>query len=398
MEGVKVVALNETVVSLQSSVNHRFAIKIKMSSNNSENPAKRARIEKNSETEYDGNEYVDCNSGQIIGSYIIQKKIGEGAFGRVVHATNLISGKSAALKIIKNDKSKRKVAMAEIVALRTISCRDPNDESLCIKMLDYFNNDTYLCIVFPVLGLSVFDFLKENNFEPFPMDQVLHISHQLCYAVDFLHRNRMTHTDLKPENMLFVNSTYTTVKDPETNCDVRRISCTDIRLIDFGLLTRDKDPHRSVVSTRYYRAPEVILNLGWSHPCDVWSIGCILVDIYFGNLLFDTHDDREHLAIMEKTLGPIPLAMTNLTKTKYFSNGMLDWSWQGMDKEVAVYFMPLKDYKLADSDDDTQLFDLIEKMLEYEPTKRILLSEALPHPFFNKLPTHQRVDNRKQSS
>lgn len=57
--------------------------------------------------------------------------------------------------------------------------------------------------------------------------------------------------------------------------EVRKVKCTDVRLIDFGSATFDNEHHSTIVSTRHYRAPEVILELGWSQPCDVWSIGYV---------------------------------------------------------------------------------------------------------------------------
>jgi CDC-like kinase len=120
------------------------------------------------------------------------------------------------------------------------------------------------------------------------MDQVRHISYQLCYSVKFLHDNKLTHTDLKPENILFLNSDYSSsfnarkvrnsiaksisqlIEIPFQNRDVRRVKSTDIRLIDFGSATFDHEHHSTIVSTRHYRAPEVILELGWAQPCDVW--------------------------------------------------------------------------------------------------------------------------------
>lgn len=93
------------------------------------------------------------------------------------------------------------------------------------------------------------------------------------------------------------------------NREIRRVKCTDIRLIDFGSATFDHEHHSTIVSTRHYRAPEVILELGWSQPCDVWSIGCIMFELYVGTTLFQTHDNREHLAMMERILGPIPHRM-----------------------------------------------------------------------------------------
>lgn len=353
-----------------------------------ENPAKRVKIDPDAyspNVRVDAIDHIVCYPGQIVGDYLIKSILGEGSFGRVATATCLDTGNSVALKLIKNDENKRIVATTEIQALTNIAYMDPGDESLCIKMLDCFVSDLYYCIVLPVLGLSLFEFIKLNNFEPFPIEQVRHISQQLCTAAAFLHRNGMTHTDLKPENILFVNSDYITVRDAERNTTAKRIKNTDIRLIDFGFVTQDQNVHTEVITTRYYRAPEVILELGWSHPSDVWSAACVIVEIYFGSPLFDTHEDREHLGIMEKTLGPIPLSMGEATNTKYFKDGILDFKWEGwegMENEISEYYMPLDRYKLEDSEEHNELFDLLEKLFVYEPDKRILLSDALQHPFF----------------
>jgi CDC-like kinase len=68
--------------------------------------------------------------------------------------------------------------------------------------------------------------------------------------------------------------------------DERIVKQTHIKVIDFGSATFDWEHHSTIVSTRHYRAPEVILELGWSQPCDVWSIGCILFELYLGFTLF----------------------------------------------------------------------------------------------------------------
>ncbi|OXB52196.1 UNVERIFIED_CONTAM: hypothetical protein H355_002836, partial [Colinus virginianus] len=108
--------------------------------------------------------------------------------------------------------------------------------------------------------------------------------------------------------------------------DERNVKSTAIRVVDFGSATFDHEHHSTIVSTRHYRAPEVILELGWSQPCDVWSIGCIIFEYYVGFTLFQTHDNREHLAMMERILGPIPSRMIRKTrKQKYFYHGRLDW-------------------------------------------------------------------------
>jgi len=128
--------------------------------------------------------------------------------------------------------------------------------------------------------------------------------------ITVLHDLNLIHTDLKPENILLVDNSYQTFTYnrtiPSSTTTTSRSSRhrkvllnPEIRLIDFGSATFEDEYHSSVVSTRHYRAPEIILNLGWSYPCDIWSIGCILVEFYTGDALFQTHDNLEHLAMME---------------------------------------------------------------------------------------------------
>lgn len=129
-----------------------------------------------------------------------------------------------------------------------------------------------------------------------------------------LHDLDLVHTDLKPENILLVHNAYQTFtygrQAPSSTTSQSRVAKnrrvlldTDIRLIDFGSATFNDEYHSSVVSTRHYRAPEIILGLGWSFPCDIWSIGCILVEFFTGDALFQTHDNLEHLAMMENVCG-----------------------------------------------------------------------------------------------
>lgn len=85
---------------------------------------------------------------------------------------------------------------------------------------------------------------------------------------------------------------------------MQNVSPDSVRIIDFGGATFDDEKKSSIINTRHYRAPEVILGMGWSFPSDMWSIGCMMYELYTAELLFDTHDDREHLRMMEVCLGP----------------------------------------------------------------------------------------------
>lgn len=79
-------------------------------------------------------------------------------------------------------------------------------------------------------------------------------------------------------------------------------------MIDFGGATYEHERHTLIINTRQYRAPEVILeNHTWNEKSDIWSMACILIELYTGELFFDTDENVEHLAMIEKQCGPIPL-------------------------------------------------------------------------------------------
>lgn len=149
-----------------------------------------------------------------------------------------------------------------------------------------------------------------------------------------LHDLNLIHTDLKPENILLCDSQYQTFtynrRIPSSSTTINRSATqrrvlldTEIRLIDFGSATFQDEYHSQVVSTRHYRAPEIILGLGWSYPCDIWSIGCILVEFFTGDALFQTHDNLEHLAMMEAVVGRRvdPYLVQNVNKGSGSRNG-----------------------------------------------------------------------------
>ncbi|CAG9816641.1 unnamed protein product [Phaedon cochleariae] len=324
--------------------------------------------------------------------YKIIGTLGEGTFGKVVQVKDSQLDQNVALKIIKNVEKYREAAKLEINVLEKLADKDPECVHLCVKMLDWFDYHGHMCIAFEMLGLSVFDFLKDNSYQPYPLNQVRHIGYQLCYSVKFLHDNKLTHTDLKPENILFVDSSYDVSYNNKKKKDVKKVKKTNVRLIDFGSATFDHEHHSTIVSTRHYRAPEVILELGWSQPCDVWSIGCILFELYLGITLFQTHDNKEHLAMMQRILGEIPERMAKKSKTRYFHKGKLKWDEKSSaGRYVKDNCKPLMRYKQCDELDHNQLFDLILKMLKYEPLTRITLKEALRHSFFDKISKNQRL-------
>ncbi|NXL02796.1 CLK1 kinase, partial [Mesembrinibis cayennensis] len=358
-------------------------------------PSQKSHRRKRSRSVEDDEEgHLICQSGDVLSArYEIVAILGQGAFGKVVECIDhKAADRHVAVKIVKNVDRYSEAAHGEIQVLVHLNALDPSNTYRCVRMLEWFEYHGHVCIVLELLGLSTYDFIRENGFLPFRLDHIRQMAYQICKSVNFLHMNKLTHTDLKPENILLVASDYVEKYNPKLRCDERTLKNPDIKVVDFGSATYDDEYHSTLVSTRHYRAPEVILALGWSQPCDVWSIGCILMEYYLGFAVFPTHNSKEHLAMMERILGPLPDHMIKKTrKRKYFLQNRLDWDeHSSAGKYVSRRCKPLKAFMTCHNSDHENLFDLIEKMLEYDPDKRITLEEALKHPFFFPLKQQKR--------
>jgi len=178
----------------------------------------------------------------------------------------------------------------------------------------YFLDRRHYCLVFESLRSSLYDFMKNHDFQPFPLYCVQDFSYQLLDVLEFLHSIKLIHTDLKPENILLVSDKvkeYTICTNSGCLTNTIVPESTRIKLIDFGGATFDDDYKSSVINTREYRAPEILLKLStrWSFPSDMWSLGCILAELYTGECLFLASDKYEHFALIDGVVGPFPKHM-----------------------------------------------------------------------------------------
>lgn len=259
--------------------------------------------------------------GDIIANrYELVRDVGLGTFGRVVECLDLQSSKSqreadnnnattaatvVAIKIVRDVKRYNESARIEADIVGDVNTHyDPKRQSrgtrLFAEMFSCFDFQGHYCLVFECLGQSLYDYLKVNNYKPFPIDVTRHISQQLLNACDFLHTMKpypLIHTDLKLENVLMVldhGSNNNGSSFPNGRCD--------IKVIDFGGATYDNEKKSSIINTRQYRAPEVILQHEdqWSTPSDMWSAACIIMELHQGELLFATHDNTEHLGLIQR--------------------------------------------------------------------------------------------------
>lgn len=156
----------------------------------------------------------------------------------------------------------------------------------------------------------------------------------------FLHEEvRIIHTDLKPENILFARSDYTVITDitkapaniskkanPKEKFSLRVPCDYKVKIIDFGGAIYFKEAHDGLINTRQYRSPEVILgSKTWNEKTDVWSLACIFIELYTGELLFQTHSDKEHLSMIWRNSSK-NFIVINLAKEQGFPEWMVNFS------------------------------------------------------------------------
>ncbi|XP_058099022.1 serine/threonine-protein kinase AFC1-like isoform X2 [Magnolia sinica] len=297
--------------------------------------------------------YMFAIGEHLTSRYRILSKMGEGTFGQVLECWDMEKKEAVAIKIVRSINKYREAAMIEIDVLQNLAKHDIGG-TRCVQIRNWFDYRNHICIVFEKLGPSLYDFLRKNSYRSFPIDLVRELGRQLLESVAFMHDLRLIHTDLKPENILLVSAEYVKVPDykflsrsaKDGSYFKNLPKSSAIKLIDFGSTTFEHQDHTYVVSTRHYRAPEVILGLGWNYPCDLWSVGCILVELCSGEALFQTHENLEHLAMMERVLGPLPQQMVNRADRraeKYFRRGTrLDWPEGATSRESmrAVWKLP----------------------------------------------------------
>ncbi|OMJ29045.1 Dual specificity protein kinase lkh1 [Smittium culicis] len=331
---------------------------------------------------------------QLIASrYEVKGLLGQGTFGKVLKCVDKTTNKLVAVKVIKSVYKYRVAASMEIRVLETMKQHDPSNFFKCAVIRDSFDFNNHICMVFDLLSSSLYDFLKGNLFQPFPLINIQQIAYQIIRSVSFIHKLKLVHTDLKPENVLLLDDS-SVIKPITKNTQSKILKSANTQVIDFGSAVFNYEHHPKVVSTRHYRAPEIILELGWSYPCDMWSIGCILVELLTGEALFQTHENLEHLAMIEKFIeSSVPFYMLNkmdpILRSEFYSSNSNSLLYP-TSSTSRISVNRLKKFKsiseLISNGSDLplkSLVDLIQQLLQFDPSLRISADRALLHDFFS---------------
>lgn len=312
---------------------------------------------------------IDINT-VIAGRYLIMEYLGSAAFSRAVQCFDLHTKELVCIKIIKNNKDYFDQSLDEIKLLRYINSQGDPDVHHVVRLYEFFYHKEHLFLVCELLKDNLYEYSKHNreNEEElyFTIPRLQKITSQILKGLQFIHRLDLIHCDLKPENILI--KSY-------SNCEVK--------IIDFGSSCFTYDSLCSYVQSRTYRAPEVILGLPYNESIDVWSLGCIVAELWTGNVLFSNTSIQTMLAKIIGICGDIPEQMLRegrFTRKFFTREGVL---YQKEKKSGKINFLyPKRTNLRARLQSNDELFiDFVASCLIIDPMKRPTVDECLKHPF-----------------
>jgi dual specificity tyrosine-phosphorylation-regulated kinase 1 len=339
----------------------------------------------------DNHDYIVKNGEKFLDRYEIDSLIGKGSFGQVVKAYDHVEQCHVAIKIIKNKKPFLNQAQIEVKLLEMMNRADAENKYYIVKLKRHFMWRNHLCLVFELLSYNLYDLLRNTNFRGVSLNLTRKFAQQLCTALLFLSTPELNiiHCDLKPENILL--------------CNPKRSA---IKIVDFGSSCQLGQRIYQYIQSRFYRSPEVLLGIPYDLAIDMWSLGCILVEMHTGEPLFSGANEIDQMNKIVEVLGMPPkslLDQANKTR-KFFEKLPSDGRYVlKKAKDGKKYKLPgtrrLHDILGVDTGgpggrragepghstgEYLKFKDLILRMLDYDPKSRITSYYALQHNFFKR--------------
>ncbi|CAJ1332552.1 unnamed protein product [Effrenium voratum] len=312
----------------------------------------------------------------VAARYQIIEYLGSAAFSRAVQCLDLDTNKMVCMKIIKNDKDFLDQSLDEIKLLKYINVNGDVDNNHVLRLYDHFYHKEHLIIVTELLRDNLYEFSKYNREcgdEPyFTIGRLQKISNQILTALGYVHSLRLIHCDLKPENIL-----------------IKSYSRCEVKVIDFGSSCFVDDHLSSYVQSRSYRAPEVMLGLPYDQKIDLWSLGCIIAELWTGYVLFQNDSVQSLLARILGIVGDFPYPMMTSGKyvPQYFTqDGQLYQEIEGQpcpERGRRLHLLVPKKTSMRQRmrTGDEVFLDFLTQLLQLDPSKRPTAAEASKHPF-----------------
>ncbi|XP_054751465.2 cyclin-dependent kinase 4-like [Lytechinus pictus] len=288
--------------------------------------------------------------------YVQAAEIGSGAYGIVYKARDTETGHFVALKSVRipiGEEGMPVSTIREISLLRHLCQLDhPNIVKLLdvCDVMDVGRSEMMLTLVFELVDQDLAQYLERCPPPGLSSSTIKVLMQQLLSGVEYLHSHRVTHRDLKPQNILIA-------------CDKK------LKLTDFGL-SRVYSFHMAltpVVVTMWYRAPEVLLQASYATPVDMWSVGCIFAELHRRRPLFRGQSDKDQLHKIFEVIGIPP--------EDQWPDVALPWSSfrQTGQRSFLDLVQEICNHGL----------DLLERMLCFNPDHRITAEQSLSHSYFD---------------
>ena len=302
-------------------------------------------------------------------------RLGGGSFADVYKAKEKSTGELVAIKVLKRKYKKwedclelRECRSLQKLHEESISNKPGEENIIKLKQIIFIKKTGTLNLVFEYMETDLLELMKSREPNQLTEDQIRDIIHQTLLGLSFMHKYGFFHRDMKPENLLLTGN--------------------KIKIADFGLAReiRSVPPYTEYVSTRYYRAPECLLqSTNYNSPIDIWGLGCIMAEMYLHpQPLFCGANEKEVLFRICSVLGTPTydswndgIQQANIIGFKFPTNG-------GTELEKII------------PGASNEAIDLMKLMLQWDPNKRATAKMLLKHPFFtnHSIKSYYYTDNR----
>jgi len=276
------------------------------------------------------------------------KVVGDGAYGSVYKALNKNTGEVVAIKKMK----KKFTSWEECMSLREIKSLRKLSHPNIVKLKEVIRVNDDLYFVFEFVEQNVYQLSKEKP-ESMTNENIKSIIYQTLNGLAYMHKNGFFHRDMKPENLLIQNNS--------------------LKIADFGLAReiRSKPPYTDYVSTRWYRAPEILLRCtNYNSPVDIFALGAIMAELYLLRPLFPGSNEHDQMVKVCSILGTPTSAQWPDGHRLAAKIGFAFPTFSPVPLQKVIPNAP------------SDAIDLMTQMMRFDPQKRPTASECLEHPFF----------------
>ncbi|KAF9275296.1 hypothetical protein BGZ68_010894 [Mortierella alpina] len=301
------------------------------------------------------------------------QELGNGSFGSVFKAQHKETGEMFAIKKMK----KKFASQGDCRSLKEVKALEAlRSGPHIIRLHHFFLEKKELHLVFELMEGNLYQLIKDRNGTRLEDSRIRSMIFQILRGLHHMHSKGIMHRDMKPENLLVTGDT--------------------VKIGDFGLARelKSRPPYTTYVSTRWYRAPEVLLQCSsYTYAVDLWAVGTIAAELMTLKPLFPGNSDVDQVNRIGSVLGnPSPRLLTDSRcETMLVDTSTSGGEWRdGVQLAARMRFSfpeaptrSLKDcipYACEDS------LEMVSGLLQYEPRNRLTSYQALHSPWFKDIP------------